>query len=70
MVELTDLLGSDTGQLVQELTQLVYVAVIMGTVIFQGLNARFYKVRIPTLKAYLDDTPGWIVDVQRATALD
>lgn len=70
MVELTDLLGSDTGQLVQELTQLVYVAVIIGTLIFQGLNARFYKVRIPALKTYLDDTPAWIVDVQRATALD
>lgn len=66
--ELTAMLGEDTGELVQSLTQGAYAAVIVATVIFQGLNARYYHVRIARLEEYLSETPGWVLDLQRAIA--
>jgi len=69
IAELTELLGEGTGELVQSLTLTVYTLVIVGTVIFQGLNARYYHVRVGRLRDYLRDTPQWVVDVQRSTAL-
>jgi hypothetical protein len=70
MTELTDLLGSGTGDLVRDLTILVYAVVIVVTALFQGLNARFYKVRVEQLENYLEETPQWILDVQRASVID
>ncbi|HDZ21578.1 hypothetical protein LCGC14_1099480 [marine sediment metagenome] len=43
----------------------VYGGLIAGTLIFQGLNARYYFSRAKLLTAYLDETPDWVVDLQR-----
>lgn len=69
MVELTDLLGGDTQELVQQLSVLLYVAVLVVTGIFQGLNARYYHRRVAMLNTYLVETPSWIIDVQRSSSL-
>lgn len=37
----------------------------MAALIFQGLNARYYFSRAERLAAYLDDTPAWIMDLER-----
>jgi len=65
MTQLTDLLGAGSGELIQSLTLIVYVAVMVATVIFQGLNARYYFVRVARLREYLRTTPPWVLDVQR-----
>jgi len=68
MAELTELLGEGTGDLLRSLTVTLYIAVMIATVIFQGLNARYYFVRIARMRDYLRDTPAWVVELQRATA--
>lgn len=68
--QMDDLLGGDTAGLVQELTTLVYVAVIALTVLFQGLMARYYKARVNMVRAYLQETPDWVVELQRSATLD
>ena len=47
------------------LTVVVYGGVIVGTMIFQALNAAYYFTRAKRLRAYLAETPDWIVDLQR-----
>jgi hypothetical protein len=69
MVELTRTLGRDSRELVQALTTTSYATVIVATVICQGLNARYYYRRVPLLQTYLRDTPPWVVDLQRSTAI-
>ncbi len=64
--ELEELAGLPSG-LVTELTLMVYGVVIVLTLLFQGLNARYYFVRSQQLKDYLERTPEWIVDMQRIT---
>lgn len=70
MTELTDLLGEETGELVQQLTLIVYGAVIVATALFQGLNARYYFVRVSRMADYLKDTPEWVIDLQRSATID
>ena len=70
MTELTELLGEGTGELVQSLTLWVYAVAIAATVIFQGLNARYYFVRVARIQNYVRDTPDWVLDLQRSTAIE
>ncbi len=65
--ELEAALGA-TADLVTNLTVTVYAVVIVLTLLFQGLNARYYFARIKLVQGYLEETPAWIVDLQRATA--
>jgi len=51
-----------------ELTLALYGAVLVGAIIFQGLSAVYYFTRAKHLRTYLDETPDWVVDVQRRTA--
>ncbi|MEJ2677729.1 MAG: hypothetical protein P8174_01485 [Gemmatimonadota bacterium] len=44
-----------------------YAAVIVLSVLAQGLNARYYFARVEQLATYLAGTPAWIVELQRAT---
>ena len=69
MVELTELLGEGTGDLIQSLTLMVYSAAVVATVIFQGLNARYYFVRVVRIRDYVRDTPPWVLDLQRSTVI-
>ncbi len=66
--ELTQLLGA-TG-LVQAATLIVYTVVIVATGIFQGLNAYYYFVRAARIRDYVRDTPQWVLDLQRSTAIE
>lgn len=70
MAQLTDLLGGETGDVVQSLTLTMYAAVIVVTGIFQGLNARYYFVRVDRLRDYVRETPQWVLDLQRSAALE
>ncbi len=64
--ELAQVLGP-IGSMYTTLTLAVYSGVIVFSVIFQGLNARYYFKKDRLLKAYLRQTPDWIVDLQRAS---
>jgi hypothetical protein len=64
-----DLVGVPPGT-VRSLTVIVYLGLIGTTVIFQGLNARYYFVRVKRVEAYLRRTPEWIVELQRTVTLD
>lgn len=70
LAQMDQILGGDTSGLVAQLTMLVYGGVIVVTGVFQGLLARYYFKRIEMVEAYLRDTPDWVVELQRAAALD
>jgi hypothetical protein len=57
------------GDLVTTITLAVYGCVIFFSLIFQGLNAAYYFRCEKHLAAYLDQTPAWIVDLQRCSAV-
>ena len=67
MTELTEILGDGAGDLIRSLTLILYAAVIVATAIFQGLNARYYFVRVARIRDYVRDTPQWVLDLQRST---
>ncbi len=70
MTELMERLPDGTTELVQSLTVIVYAAVIVVTGIFQGLNARYYFVRVSRIRDYVRHTPQWVLDLQRSTAIE
>jgi len=65
--ELESVLGN-VGNLYRTITLLVYGLVIVGTIVFQGINAWYYFGCAKHLRAYLEQTPPWVVQLQRATA--
>ena len=65
---LAPMLGS-IGGLHTALTLAVYGGVIVCSIVFQGLNSLYYFKRGAMLKAYLNQTPPWIVQLQRQSAL-
>ncbi len=69
LIELTELLGTGTTDLVRSLSLTMYSLVIAVTIVVQGLNARYYFVRVARLQEYLRETPGWVLDLQRAATL-
>jgi hypothetical protein len=70
IAELVLLLGNGAGDLVRSLTLFLYGAVIVATAIFQGLNARYYHVRVGRVRDYLRETPQWVVDQQRSAQVE
>jgi hypothetical protein len=64
---LTQLLG-DVGHLYKTLAVTMYGALIVGSVIFQGLNSLYYFTRAPMLQDYLAQTPPWVIQLQRHQA--
>ena len=54
--------------LVKVIMVAVYSLVIALSVIFQGLNAVYYFTRRKHVDAYVEETPEWVLDVQRAAA--
>lgn len=63
--EQLEFLSADITGLVTGFTVLVYGAVIVVTIIFQGLNARYYFARTVLMEDYLRETPAWIVELQK-----
>ena len=70
ITELTEVLGTDAGELVRSLVLTVYAVVVVVVAVFQGLNARYYFVRVARIRDYLRDTPQWVIDLQRSTTTE
>ena len=62
--ELATLVGP-YEDLIKYFTLLVYATVLTLTAILQGFNALYYFTRRKHLQAYLDQTEGWIIELQR-----
>jgi hypothetical protein len=58
----------DVGGLYKMLSLILYGGLIVGSVIFQGLNSLYYFTRAKLLRAYLAETPAWVVELQRQQA--
>jgi hypothetical protein len=43
----------------------MYSAIIAASVIFQSLCALYYFKRGKLLQSYLEETPPWVVEIQR-----
>jgi hypothetical protein len=64
LVELEELVGFER-ELVAQLTILVYTAVMVITAVAQGLLSRWHFAREKQLQSYLEETPDWIVTLQK-----
>ena len=67
LAELETTLGVEAS-LITNVVVAVYLGAIALSVLLLGLNARYYRARVGQLEAYLEETPGWIVELQRSTA--
>jgi hypothetical protein len=47
------------------LVVLFYVAVFVGCALYQGLCAHYYRTRAAVLRAFVDETPAWVLEAQR-----
>lgn len=68
LAQLEAALGMAPGE-VARLTVTVYAVVFVVTALILGLMARYHFARGPRLDAYLEETPEWIVDIQRSTGV-
>lgn len=62
-------MGASLNQVQDLVTRGMYIAyasLIAGTVIVQGLTALYYAGRKKYLQAYIEQTPRWVIDLQRA----
>ncbi len=66
--ELGSMLGS-IDYLYTSVTLAVYGSLIVFSVIFQGLNALYYFTREKYLHSYLNQTPDWVVNLQRSVVI-
>lgn len=66
--ELASQLGS-IDRLYTTLTVFIYGGLIGCTMLFQGLNSAYYFTRTGPLRAYLQQTPPWVVQLQRSGAM-
>ena len=62
--ELESMLGP-IGELHVIISLAIYGGLIVGSIIFQGLNALYYFTRARHIRTHLAQTAGWIVRVQR-----
>lgn len=53
-------------QWVRTIAVLTYGAIIFASVLTQGLMAWYYFSREKFVRAYIVDTPSWVIDVQRS----
>ena len=70
ITELTEVLGADAGELIRSLVLTVYAVVIVAASVFQGLNARYYFVRVARIRDYVRDTPQWVIDQLRSPTIE
>jgi len=67
--ELQELAGL-APDFVRDLYVAGYAAALLLTVLFVGLNARYYARRKAMLEEYLAATPAWVVELQRTASVD
>ena len=65
--QLASMLGP-VGDLHKTVTLAVYGTVAMLSCVFQGSTAAYYFTRSRHLRAYVKETPDWVLDLQRATS--
>jgi hypothetical protein len=62
-------LDPEMGKMLQDTSRLIveilYITLIAGTVVAQGLTAWYYASRAKLLQAYLAQTPKWVLDLQQ-----
>jgi hypothetical protein len=63
--QLKGMLGS-VDDLTRSISRMVYVTLIAVAIFAQGGLALYYTRRRKVLRAYLAQTPGWVVEMQRA----
>lgn len=65
--ELRQALGSmdDLEGLYDQVVVALYGSVIVVSIVFQGLNALYYFTRRKHVEAYVENTPEWLLEVQR-----
>jgi hypothetical protein len=68
--EIGELFGGARGfdDLLGKIVIAFYGLVILLSAIFQGANAYYYFTRRKYVQTYLDQTPAWVRELQRATA--
>lgn len=64
--QLEEAAGLDQGY-ISRITAFAYAAVIVLTVLLQGLMARYYHRRTGMVQEHLTETPAWVVEIQRNT---
>ncbi|MBS0210031.1 MAG: hypothetical protein JSS27_13865 [Planctomycetes bacterium] len=62
--EFASTFGSVEG-LYRLITTLLYGGVAAATLVFQGLNALYYFTRASIIRAYVAQTPAWVLELQR-----
>ena len=58
----------DPDELIRFATVIVYGSVIVLTIPYQALIAWFYFSRVKHVTQYVDQTPQWVTQMQRAAA--
>jgi hypothetical protein len=58
----------EVDQLYKTLIAVVYGTVIVLSAVFQGLNAFYYFTRRKHVKAYVQNTPEWVLELQHLTS--
>lgn len=58
-------LGMDVERLVRVVAVVVYGCVILASLAFNGGCALYYLTRRKHLRAYLDDTPAWVRELEQ-----
>lgn len=53
------------GDLYQTIVIIMYSAIIAASILFQSLFALYYFKRGKLLQSYLEETPPWVVEIQR-----
>lgn len=67
--QLEDLAGLQAG-FIRGMVAAGYGGAILLTVLFVGLNARYYARRTAMLSTYLAETPPWVLELQRSASVD
>jgi hypothetical protein len=67
--DLSQSLGSENGEFVGHAYHVAvvgfYLAVLAACALYQGLCARFYTKRAAVLRAHVELTPPWVLQLQR-----
>jgi hypothetical protein len=68
LAELGPEMSGDIESLAKLVLQILYIGLIVGTIIAQGLTALYYATRTRLIRDYLAQTPDWVVDLQKRQA--
>ncbi len=68
LAEIETMIGP-VSDLARDLTVMVYGVVLLLSVVFQGLNARYYFARERLVREYLQRTPDWVVTLHVSSSI-